>query len=243
MLDPRISVIDRRLYEIGNIIAVSGGKGGVGKSTVASLLSLFLCERKKSVGLLDLDFYGPSTHLILGIDQLRVEERMGIVPPRIKGISYMSISLFTKGNPLPIRGKDVSNLIIEILSATIWGKLDYLILDMPPGTGESTLDVLRLIRDAKFLLVTIPSKVALEVLKKELSILKGKGVSIMGVILNQTTDSTWNGTIDDEIIFIGSLPYDRDFERSIGSPERIIRTSLYMEAKKIFARTILKNEE
>ncbi|MCX7858131.1 MAG: P-loop NTPase [Deltaproteobacteria bacterium] len=233
MLDPRICVIEKRLSQIKDVIAVSGGKGGVGKSTVASLLALFLSVKKKSVGLFDLDFYGPSTQLILGIDGVKIEERMGVIPPQWRGISYMSISLFTKGNPLPIRGKDISNVIMELLSVTLWNGLDYLILDMPPGTGESLLDVLRLIRRTSFLLVSTPSRVAHEVLKKELAILKRKKIHVLGVIENQRRDfKNSNLQTDIDVPLIGTLPYDEKFESAIGIPEAIMKTDLYLSLER-----------
>ncbi|MCS7280818.1 MAG: P-loop NTPase [Desulfobacterota bacterium] len=235
MLDPRLSVIEKRLSNIGEIIAISGGKGGVGKTTVACLLALFLSKREKRVGLFDMDFYGPSTHVILGIDDVHVEEDRGIIPPQWNGISYMCISLFTKGNPLPMRGKDLSNAILEFLSTTIWKKLDYLILDLPPGTGEVTLEVLRFLKKARFLLTTTPSKVAKEVLKKEIAILKGRGIEIIGVIENQKIDKeSQDLCFLDHVPILGTLPFDENFEKALGSVDKILATDLYARAEKLF---------
>ncbi len=94
MIDPRPGLISRRLEGVGEIIAVSSGKGGVGKSMVASTLALHLAETGHSVGLLDLDFTSPATHVILGIEGLFPEEEYGIIPPVAHGIMYMSIILF-----------------------------------------------------------------------------------------------------------------------------------------------------
>jgi ATP-binding protein involved in chromosome partitioning len=242
MIDPRPYGIEKRISNVKSVIAVSGGKGGVGKSLVASLLTLFLCERNERVGLLDLDFYGPSTHVILGINGVEIKEDMGIRPPKWRGISYMSVFLFTKGNPLPIRGKDASNILREILSVTLWEGLDYLVLDMPPGTGEIELDTLIFFKNVKFLLVTNPSKTAYEVLKKEIGLLRARNIPIIGVIENQRMESnSLEGVIDVDVPIIGSFPYEKELERSLGSPDSIMGTFLFSVAKSVFERIFPKD--
>ena len=117
-MDPRLNVIDERLLGIKRIIAISGGKGGVGKSSVSSMLSLILKDMGKEVGLIDLDLSGPTDHIILGVKDVFPEEEKGIIPPRLRGIKFMSIVYFIKENPLPLRGEDFSNAIIELLAIT-----------------------------------------------------------------------------------------------------------------------------
>ncbi|MDI6805946.1 MAG: P-loop NTPase, partial [Candidatus Bathyarchaeia archaeon] len=146
MADPRISVINERIKEIRNIITVSSGKGGVGKSLVASTLALTLTKKGYSVGLFDLDFTSPSTHVILGIEGVQPKENKGLVPPSVHGLKYMSIVYYSGEHASPLRGVDVSNALIELLAITRWGKLDFLVVDMPPGIGDATLDLLRLIK-------------------------------------------------------------------------------------------------
>ena len=133
MVDSRLDIIATRLKDVGSIIAVSSGKGGVGKSIVASTLALSLHEKGYSVGFLDLDFTSPASHVILGVEGLFPEEEYGIVPPVAHGIRYMSITYYSLDKPAPLRGVDVSNSIIELLAITRWEELDYLIIDMPPG--------------------------------------------------------------------------------------------------------------
>ena len=134
-MDPRLSVIDKRLSEIKRIIAVASGKGGVGKSLVASSLALSLSNKGYRTGLLDIDLYGPSSHIILGVtDYSFPEEEKGILPHKVNNIRFMSIVYFSEDKPAPLRGIDITNIIIELLSITQWGELDYLIIDMPPGT-------------------------------------------------------------------------------------------------------------
>jgi len=112
-------------------------------------LSLNLNDRGFKTGLLDLDFTSPSTHVILGVKDFYPEEEYGIIPPLAHGIRYMSITHYSLDEPAPLRGVDVSNAIIELLAITRWEDLDYLIIDMPPGIGDATLDTIRLIPKVK----------------------------------------------------------------------------------------------
>ena len=183
-MDPRLEIIDKRLKNIKRLIVVSGGKGGIGKSLIASTLTLTLSRSGYKVGLLDLDFCGPSAHVILGIKGIYPKEEKGIIPPEIYGIRFLSIIYYAGDNPSPLRGVDISNAIIELLAITQWGSLDFLIIDMPPGISDATLDVIRLMKRAEFLIVTTQSKVALETVKKVLKILKELRFPIIGVIEN-----------------------------------------------------------
>ena len=106
---------------------------------VASALALRLKEKGHSVGLLDLDFTSPSSHVILGVEGLYPEEEYGIIPPMAHGLHYMSITFYSQDKPAPLRGADTSDAIIELLAITLWGNLDYLIVDRPPGIGDATL--------------------------------------------------------------------------------------------------------
>jgi len=183
-MDPRLEIIGKRLKNIKRLIAISGGKGGIGKSLIASTLALILSKLGYKVGLLDLDFCGPSTHIVLGTRGIYPKEEKGIIPPEIYGIKFMSIIYYASDNPLPLRGIDVSNAIIELLAVTRWGRLDFLLVDMPPGIGDATLDTIRLMKRAEFLIVTTQSKVTLETVKKVLKILKELRVPIIGIIEN-----------------------------------------------------------
>ncbi|HII85661.1 TPA: ATP-binding protein, partial [Candidatus Bathyarchaeota archaeon] len=145
MVDPRISVIGDRLGGIGRIIAVSSGKGGVGKSFVATTVALALARKGYRVGLFDLDFTSPSTHIILGAGEVEPKEDKGLLPPVVNGLEYMSLIYYSGGQAAPLRGEDTSNALIELLAVTRWGKLDYLVIDMPPGIGDAVLDLIRLV--------------------------------------------------------------------------------------------------
>jgi len=240
-MDPRLSVVDRRLEKVENIIAVSGGKGGIGKSIVAAASALILAKKGCRVGLLDLDFCGPCAHIILGTDDLYPEEEKGIVPPRVNGISFMSIISFTAGCPWALRGNEVSNAITELLAITQWGALDYLFVDMPPGIGDPALDAIRLIKRMKYLLVVTPSKVALDVMKKELQVLKELNMKIIGILENmkrKDSESISNKLGGLEASFLGSLDYDPHLEESVGNVPELLKTEFAQQLQEVIERFI-----
>jgi ATP-binding protein involved in chromosome partitioning len=239
MSDPRPSLIGRRFERVKEIIAVSSGKGGVGKSMVASTLALHLAESGHSVGLLDLDFTSPATHVILGIEGLFPDEEYGIIPPVAHDIKYMSITHFALDKPAPLRGADVSDAIIELLAITLWGDLDYLILDMPPGLGDATLDVIRFVEEIRFLVVTTPSKVAYETIRKQLALLMKLRVSVIGVIENMVrkpSDYVSLNVEADGIQYLGALGYDEGLEESLGDVARLKVTKFFAEASKLYSQ-------
>ena len=144
MYDPRISVIPKRLKKIKNIIGIASAKGGVGKTTIASTLALLLAKKEKyRVGLFDLDLHNPSCHVVLGVNNLEFTEERGIIPPKIHDVYFASILPYVGDNPIPLRGKDISNAIIELITIINWPLLDYLIIDLPPGLGEAFLETMR----------------------------------------------------------------------------------------------------
>ena len=241
-MDPRLNIINKRLENIKRIIAVSGGKGGIGKSQTAAGLALCLSSQNYRVGLLDLDFCGPSSHVILGIDGVFPEEDMGILPPLVNGISFMSITFFSGGQPSPLRGGEISNAIIEILAITRWGPLDFLIIDMPPGTGDPTLDVIRLMERVEFLLVTTPSRVAQEVMKKELSVLRELHIPVIGVLENmkiKKNSPTGEVLAGLKVPFLGSIDYDEDLEDALGNPDKLLDTVFVKQLGVIVSNTKL----
>jgi len=233
MIDPRIAVIADRMKGIKRIIAVSSGKGGVGKSLVASTLALILTREGHKVGLFDLDFTSPSTHIILGIEGVQPKEDKGIIPPEVNGLRYMSITYYSGDLAAPLRGNDVSNILIELLSITRWEKLDYLILDMPPGIGDVTLDLNRLIRNTRFLIVITSSQLAFETVKKLTSLLAEMKIKVIGVIENmkmEKSDAIKKQTEKLGLKFLEEIPYDPKVEEAIGNADKLLRTPF---AKKV----------
>jgi ATP-binding protein involved in chromosome partitioning len=241
-MDPRTSIIKKRLSGIKRIILIASGKGGVGKSLVASTFALNLSKKRYKVGLLDLDFYGPSSHIILGVEKYDFpEEEKGIIPPNINGISFMSIVYFTEDKPAPFRGADITNVIIELLAITQWGKLDYLIIDMPPGLGEETLDIIRLIKKNEFIVVTTPSKVSMGAVSKLLFILKELNLPIIGVIENmKIVDSSYikNTVSKMKIRYLGHISFDKNLEESLGDPDMLQSSDFMIDLNNILNKIV-----
>lgn len=237
-MDPRLNVIDERLSGVKRIVAISGGKGGVGKSSVSAMLSLILKDMGKEVGLLDLDLSGPTDHIILGLEDVFPEEEKGIVPPEINGIKFMSIVYFTRENPLPFRGEDFSNAIVELMAITRWENLDFLIIDMPPGTGDTTLDVIRLIRNLGLIMVGNQSKLTIETLKKVIRMSKESGKRVIGVIENMAASKIKekeNKLASLGVPFLGEIRFDEGYESSLGNTEELLNTQFAKNLKDIIS--------
>ncbi len=240
MTDPRASIIDERLKDVRTVVAVSGGKGGVGKSLIASMLAVSLAEKGYRVGLFDLDFTSPSTHVILGVGDLQPTEEKGIVPPEIHGLKYMSIIYYSGEQASPLRGADVSNALIELLAVTLWGHLDYLIIDMPPGISDATLDMIRLVKNVQFLVVTTPSQLAFETAKKLIALLKDLKVSVVGVIENmkrQESRLIQRQVEAMSIKYLGPVPYDAEVEDAIGDTDKLSETKFAKKIQEITTKT------
>lgn len=246
-VDPRIAIILEKVDNISRIIGVGSCKGGVGKSVIAGLLSLALRDKDISVGLLDLDIFGPSLHVILGVKHVFPKEDKGLVPPLIHGIKFMSIYYFLKDNAITLRGGDLSNLIKEILAITRWDNIDYLIIDLPPGSGDETLDIISLIPKIKLLIVTTPSLVSLEVVKRYVKLLKELEVNLLGILGNMVrkeSEHIFINKLADElgVNYLGSLPFDNELEQALGSIEKLTKTKLYNALNDIVRRLIKRKE-
>ena len=239
MVDPRTSIIDERMRGIDRIIAVSSGKGGVGKSLVAATLALTLAKKGYKVGLFDLDFTSPSTHIILGIEGVKPKEEKGIVPPIVHGIKYMSIVYYSGEYVSPLRGADVSNALIELLSITRWERLDFLVMDMPPGIGDATLDLIRLIRNIEFLIVTTPAQLAFETVRKLVSLLKELKIPVIGVVENMRMNNSktiQQQTMKLSVEFLEEIPYDPKVEEAIGNTNKLLNTTFAKKVEQIASK-------
>lgn len=182
------------LSGVKNIIAVVSGKGGVGKSTVASNLALALAQSGASVGLMDADIYGPSQHIMFGVRGDRpmmkdIEGKGWIVPIEKFGIKMMSIGLLVDEKQAVVwRGPMVSSAIRQFVSDVDWGELDYLVIDMPPGTGDIHLTVVQTVPVTGVIVVTTPQTVALADAKKGIAMF-GQAqlkVPIIGLVENMS---------------------------------------------------------
>jgi ATP-binding protein involved in chromosome partitioning len=229
LVDPRPSVIAKRLEGIKNIIAVSSGKGGVGKSLVATTLALALAKKGCKVGLFDIDFTSPSTHVILGAHDVKPTEEKGLIPPVVSGLAYMSLVYYSGELAAPLRGEETSNALIELLAVTQWGNLDFLVIDMPPGIGDAVLDLIRLIKRVKFLIVTTSSKLAFETVKKQVKLLGELKVPVLGIVENMKmadSDIIKDQTKTLGLNFLAEIPYDPNLESAIGHSDKLFLTAL-----------------
>lgn len=171
---------------IKNILAVASGKGGVGKSTVAANLALALRERGLRVGLLDLDIYGPSLPIILGFNERpKVTAERKIIPLEKFGMEVMSFG-FISGNDAPAiwRGPMVARMTEQFFNDVQWGELDWLVLDLPPGTGDIQLTLTQKVRVSGAVIVTTPQDIALADVQKASDMFKKVNTPIYGVVEN-----------------------------------------------------------
>ena len=178
------------IAEVKNIIAVASGKGGVGKSTIASNLAISLHQDGAKVGILDADIYGPSLPLIFGIENERPtsNDNKRINPLISYGVEVMSIGfLIDASKPTVWRGPMVTSALNQLLKQTIWGNLDYLIIDMPPGTGDIQLSLSQQVPVSGSIIVTTPQNIALIDAKKGLEMFRKVSVPILGVVENMST--------------------------------------------------------
>ncbi|WP_066018425.1 iron-sulfur cluster carrier protein ApbC [Endozoicomonas atrinae] len=173
---------------VKNIIAVASGKGGVGKSTTAANLALALAAEGARVGILDADIYGPSMGQMFGIpDGSRpdVKNDKFFMPIEAHGIQVMSMAfLVTEDTPVVWRGPMVSGALIQLLTQTMWNDLDYLVIDLPPGTGDIQLTLAQKIPVSGSVVVTTPQDLALIDAKKGVEMFRKVGVPVLGVVEN-----------------------------------------------------------
>jgi len=179
------------LSGVKNIIAVASGKGGVGKSTTAANLALALAREGAQVGLLDADIYGPSQGIMFGLlGEQRPQVRDGkfFVPLQAHGVSLMSMAFLTDDNtPVVWRGPMVSGALLQLLGQTAWGALDYLVVDMPPGTGDIQLTLAQKVPVAGAVIVTTPQDLALLDAKKGVEMFRKVNIPVLGVVENMAT--------------------------------------------------------
>lgn len=184
-----------QLKDIKNIILVSSGKGGVGKSTVASNLAVTLAANGAKVGLIDADIYGPSVPIMFGLVGAKPSARETedgktlILPIEKYGIKLLSLGFFADPDqPVPWRGPMASNAIKQLFNDADWGELDYLIVDLPPGTGDIHITVTQSFPIAGAVIVTTPQQVALADTRKGLAMFKMPGINIpvLGVVENMS---------------------------------------------------------
>lgn len=208
---------------VKNAVAVASGKGGVGKTTVAVNLAVALAKEGAAVGLLDADIYGPNVPTMLGVDRLPPFQGEKLVPAEAFGVKVMSIGfLVPQGKPLIWRGPMLHSAIRQFLSDVAWGELDYLIIDLPPGTGDAPLSLAQSIPLTGAVIVTLPQAVSVEDAARSLEMFHELNVPILGVIENMSYLELPDGSRMDifgegggkrlaqkaNVPFLGSIPMD-----------------------------------
>jgi ATP-binding protein involved in chromosome partitioning len=176
---------------VKNLVAVASGKGGVGKTTVAVNLALALAKLGHKVGLLDADVYGPNVPIMLGTTQEpQATADKHIIPVQSQGLKMISMGLLNPGDkPMIWRGPMLHSVITQFLRSVEWGELDYLIIDLPPGTGDVQLTLIQTVAVTGAVVVTTPSTVALADVRKAIEMFRQVNVEVLGVVENMSTFS------------------------------------------------------
>jgi ATP-binding protein involved in chromosome partitioning len=208
---------------IRNAIAIASGKGGVGKSTVAVNVAVALAQAGACVGLLDADIYGPNIPTMMGVEKLPPSTKEKLVPAEAYGVKMMSIGFLVKPDqPLIWRGPMLHSTIRQFLSDVEWGELDYLIVDLPPGTGDAALSLTQSLPLSGGVIVTLPQQVSLEDARRGLEMFRQLNVPILGVVENMSYLELEDGSRldifgtgggeklakDSGVPFFGTIPID-----------------------------------
>src|SRR5277367_2618930 len=174
---------------VKNLVAVASGKGGVGKTTVAVNLAIALAKFGHKVGLMDADVYGPNVPIMLGTsEQPKATADHRIFPVDAMGVKMISMGLLNPGDkPMVWRGPMLHSVITQFLRSVEWGELDYLIVDLPPGTGDVQLTLIQTVAMTGAVVVTTPSTVALADVRKAIEMFRQVNVEILGVVENMST--------------------------------------------------------
>jgi ATP-binding protein involved in chromosome partitioning len=215
---------DKRIEEkiklpIKTIVAVGSGKGGVGKSTVAANLAVALAQSGASVGLLDADIYGPNIPTLMGINELPPPDGETLVPALAHGVRLMSMGfLIGDQEPLVWRGPMIHGALRQLLSDVAWGSLDYLVVDLPPGTGDAQLSVAQLVPLTGGVVVTTPQQLSVSDARRGVGAFQKLGVPVLGIVENMSGDIFGSGggeraAAEMNVPFLGRIPLDPRISR------------------------------
>ena len=265
---------ERKIENISNVIAVSSGKGGVGKSTITSNLAVSLSKMGFSVGILDADIYGPSIPLMFDISNqkplaVNVNGKSKMKPIESYGIKILSIGFFTKSDEAVIwRGPMASKALNQMIFDADWGKLDFLLIDLPPGTGDIHLSIMQSLPISGAIIVSTPQVVALSDARKGVSMFKKENINVpvLGLIENMSyftplelpknkyylfgKDGAKNLASDLKIPFLGDLPIIQsireagDFGRPASMQDDTISENIFNEiSKNMLSQLVIRNKE
>jgi ATP-binding protein involved in chromosome partitioning len=244
---------------IRNAIAIGSGKGGVGKSTVSVNVAVALAQSGARVGLLDADIYGPNVPTMMGVEKLPPPNGNKLVPATTYGLKMISMGLLVKpGQPLIWRGPMLNSAIRQFLGDVEWGELDYLIIDLPPGTGDAALSLAQALPLSGAVIVTLPQLVSLEDASRGLAMFQTLEVPILGVVENMSYLDLPDGTRMDifgsgggeqlaqatETTFLGKIPIDQNVRIGgdsgkpivVSYPDSAVAKSLVEISQKIAAQ-------
>ena len=211
-----------------NTIAVSSGKGGVGKSTIAVNLAISLAKEGARVGLLDADILGPNVPMMMGVKEMPPPQNRKMIPAESYGVQMISMAFLVKPDqPLIWRGPMLHSAIRQLLTDVEWGELDYLIVDLPPGTGDAQLTLAQLLPLSGALVVTQPMQVAASDALRGMKTFEKLEVPIVGVIENMSGEFFGTGAgeklaSDYDIAYLGSIPLDANVRKGGDSGEPIV---------------------
>ena len=204
--------IGNKLARIKTKVGVYSGKGGVGKTTVAVNLAVTLAEQGYSVGLMDTDIDCPNATKVLGISEKPTSENGVLIPPEKYGVKILSMSFFQENEEEAIiwRGPMIHNAINQFMQTTDWGDLDYMVVDLPPGTSDAPLTVMQVLNLDGFIVVTSPQELSKLDAKRSINMIRKLKINVFGIVENFSGDLFGSGAgqqLSDEmsIPFIGSL--------------------------------------
>ncbi len=223
---------------VRNAIAVASGKGGVGKSTVSANLAVALAQAGARVGLMDADIYGPNIPTMMGIHEIPATKENKLIPAEAYGVKLMSMGFLVKpGQPLIWRGPMLNSAIRQFLSDVEWGELDYLIIDLPPGTGDVPLSLAQTLPLSGVVIVTLPQAVSLEDASRALEMFRTLEVPILGIIENMRGEFFGSGGGEDlarvaKVPFLGALPMEQSVRIGGDTGEPVVASRPDSEAAK-----------
>ena len=203
---------------------------------IASTLALALADQDRRVGLFDLDFTSPSDHVVLGVDRSFPAEEFGIDPHFVHGIRLMSVAFFAGDAAVPLRGAATTSALLELLAITRWGDLDVLLLDMPPGLGDTSLDVINLLPRLEFLLVGNESRVVIESVRRAAALLTELNVPTVGILENMRRgDGGAIRTLAEGVAmpYLAAIPFDSSLEAALGDVELLRKTDVYQSLARL----------
>jgi ATP-binding protein involved in chromosome partitioning len=241
---------------VRNAIAVASGKGGVGKSTVAVNVAVALAKSGARVGLLDADIYGPNVPTMMGLQQMPPPRNNKMIPAENHGVKVMSIGFLVQpGQPLVWRGPMLHSAIRQFIGDVDWGELDYMIIDLPPGTGDAPLSLAQTLPLSGSVIVTLPQQVSLDDARRGLEMFRQLEVPIFGIVENMSYLEMPDGSHVDVfgtgggerlaqeagVPFIGAIPLDPEVRKGgdtgtpivLSAPESPVARALISVAEEI----------